>query len=142
MEEAAQPMGLALQYFDVAAGAEIPGAIRAAADGRAEALVVSDATFFVAQAARIAETALAQRMPVIGPIEIAESGGLLAYGVDFVHLWRSAATFVARILRGARPADLPVEQPTRFLYAVNVRTAQTLRVAIPPALLARATLIE
>jgi putative ABC transport system substrate-binding protein len=142
MDEAARPMGVTLQYSDVAAGAEIPAAIRAAADGRAEALIVSDATIFVAQAARIAETALAQRLPVIGPIELAEAGGLLAYGVDFVHLWRRAATFIDRILRGARPADLPVEQPTRFRYAVNVRTAQTLRVAIPPALLARATPFE
>lgn len=142
MEEVARPMGLTLQFAEVATAAEIPAAFRVLADGRAEAVVVSDATIFVALAARIAETALAQRMPVAGPVDLAEAGGLAAYGVDFLYLWRRAATFVDRILRGARPADLPVEQPTRFQYAINARTAQSLKVAVPQTLLARATVIE
>ena len=77
-------------------------------------------------------------MPSIGAKEYAEAGGLIGYGANILALYRRAAYFVDRILKGAKPADLPVEQPTRFEFVVNLRTAKTLGLECPPTLLTRA----
>jgi putative ABC transport system substrate-binding protein len=87
----------------------------------------------------LAEAALTYRLPMIFPFrEQAEAGGLMAYGADVQDLWRRAATFVDRILKGAEPKDLPVEQPTKFDFVVNLKTAKTLAIAIPHSLVLRA----
>jgi putative tryptophan/tyrosine transport system substrate-binding protein len=78
------------------------------------------------------------QVPTIGFVEYARAGGLLAFGVNFADLWRRAAGFVDKILRGARPADLPVEQPTKFELVINLKTAKALGLTIPPSLLLRA----
>jgi putative ABC transport system substrate-binding protein len=83
--------------------------------------------------------ALKNRLPTIsGPRHFVEAGGLMAYGPHFPDLFRRAATYVDKILKGARPADLPVEQPTKFELIINLKTAKALGLTIPPALLARA----
>jgi putative ABC transport system substrate-binding protein len=88
---------------------------------------------------QILELAGKRKLPTVsGPGEFAVRGGLLAYGADYPDLFRRAAAFVDKILKGARPAELPVEQPTKFVLIVNLKTAKALGLKIPPALLARA----
>jgi putative ABC transport system substrate-binding protein len=91
-----------------------------------------------AHVGRIAELAKKHQIPTIGFVDYATAGGLLAFGVSFPDLWRRAAGFVDKILRGARPADLPVEQPTKFELVINMKTAKALGLTIPPSLLLRA----
>jgi putative ABC transport system substrate-binding protein len=86
----------------------------------------------------IANLAAAHRVPSIGFLELAEAGGFLAYGVDFVDMHRTAAIFVDKILKGVRPDQLPVEQSTRFKLVINSKTAKMLGVTVTPVLLARA----
>src|SRR3954454_11451744 len=89
--------------------------------------------------ALIGSLALNARLPTIhGLREYVEAGGLMSYGANVVDLWRRSAEFVDKILRGARPADIPVEQPTKFDFAINLKTAKALGLEIPPTLLARA----
>jgi putative ABC transport system substrate-binding protein len=78
------------------------------------------------------------RLPSVGFVNLAQVGGLIGYGVNFPDLWHRAAYFVDRILKGAKPADLPVQQPTKFQLVINQKTAKVLGIAIPPQLLARA----
>jgi len=94
---------------------------------------------FYAERARIAELAAQSHLPAIfGVKEFAEAGGLMAYGIDNHESFRRAATYVDKILKGAQPADLPVEQPTKFELVINLKTAKALGLTIPPAVLARA----
>ena len=103
------------------------------------ALVIADDAEFTAYRALIAQLALRKRLPtVFGLREMAEAGGLMAYGASFGELYRRAASHVYKILQGAKPADLPVEQPTKFELVLNMRTAKALGLTIPPSLLARA----
>lgn len=92
----------------------------------------------VAEAARIAELARRNRLPAIGFVQIADSGGLLSFGVDFPGLWYRGANFVGKILKGAKPADIPVEQPLRFEVVVNLKAAKELGLLFPPSVLVRA----
>ena len=104
-----------------------------------DALVVGDDAEFTALRARIAELALKSRLPTIsGFREMVEAGGLMAYGGSFGELYRRAASHVYKILSGANPADLPVEQPTNFEFVLNMRTAKALGLEVPPTLLVRA----
>ena len=93
---------------------------------------------FAASFRTIAALALANKLPSIGAREYAEAGGLIGYGVNILDLYRRAAYFVDRILKGAKPADLPVEQPTKFELLINLSTAKALGLTIPPTLLSRA----
>jgi putative ABC transport system substrate-binding protein len=103
------------------------------------ALVVADDAEFTADRARIAELALKSRLPTISGLrEMVEAGGLLAYGASFGELYRRAASHVYKILQGVNPADLPVEQPAKFEFVLNMRTAKALGLTVPPTLLARA----
>jgi putative tryptophan/tyrosine transport system substrate-binding protein len=88
---------------------------------------------------RIAELAVIKRLPTIATVrQWTEAGILMSYGTSFPHLWHRAATYVDKILRGAKPGDLPIEQPTTFELVINLKTAKALGLTIPPSLLARA----
>jgi len=97
--------------------------------GRSEAVSVYEDPLFVAQAAELAALAQRHRLPSVGFREYAFSGGLLAFGVDFPHVWKRAASFVDRIFRGAKPSELPMEQAGKFETVVNLRTARALQLA-------------
>jgi putative ABC transport system substrate-binding protein len=103
-----------------------------------EAVNVIEDGLFLANRKRIAELATINRLPSVGFREYCEAGGLLAYGVDFPHIWRQAGILVNKILKGAKPADLPVQQATRFEIVINLKAAKTIGVTVPPALFARA----
>jgi len=108
-------------------------------DGVVEALLVVEGPLTVADLPRIVDFAAMSRLPAVyGLREFADAGGLMAYGPDPSDLFRRAATYVHRILEGARPGDLPVEPPTKLALAINLKTAQRLGLTIPPSLLRRA----
>jgi putative tryptophan/tyrosine transport system substrate-binding protein len=138
MEETAQSVKVQLQAVEVRSPADFEGAFATIMKGRTGALAVCDDALLIAEAARIAGLARMNRLPTIGFIEYAKAGGLLAFGVDFPELWRRAAGFVDKILKGAKPADLPVEQPTKFQVVVNLKTAKALGLTIPQSILVRA----
>jgi putative tryptophan/tyrosine transport system substrate-binding protein len=92
----------------------------------------------VTHAARLAELAMSMRLPSLHGFREVESGGLMSYGPSFIEPWRHAAAFVDKLLKGAKPSDLPVQQPTKFEFVINLRTAKAIGLTIPPTLLARA----
>ena len=108
------------------------------AQRRIEAIVVLTDTLFRSNAVEISDLALKQRLPLAGPKEFAAAGGLIGYGYDPVELYRHAAYFVDRILKGAKPCDLPIEQAARFYLVINLKTAKALGITIPQSLLVRA----
>jgi putative ABC transport system substrate-binding protein len=119
--------------------AEIESAFARAAGQRVEAVIVSPDGFFLQQARQIGALTIRYRLPCISPYrEITEPGGLMSYGRNVARSFKRAAIYVDKILKGARPADLAVEQPTTLELIVNLKTARTLGLAIPPAVLARA----
>jgi len=117
---------------------DFEGALSAVASRRGDALVVIDDGMLVANAGGVAALAAKTRLPSTGFKEFAEAGGLMAYGVNFLDMCRRTAGFVDKILKGAKPADLPIEQPTKFELVVNLKTAKALGLTIPPSVLARA----
>jgi ABC-type uncharacterized transport system substrate-binding protein len=140
VELAAKALGMQLQYLDVLDPKDIETAFRAASKGHAEA-VLSLVAGGIANAHRtqIVELAVKSRLPVIyNRREDVEAGGLMTYGVSLTALDRRAATYVDRILKGAKPADLAVEQPKKFEFIINLKAAKQIGLTIPPAVLARA----
>jgi len=137
MVDRAQALNVKLQTVNVRALSELDTAF-ALAKARTEALVVPDEGLFIANGRRIADLAMRGRLPSIGFREYCESGGLLAYGVDFPHIWRQSADLVDRVLKGTKPADLPIQQATRFELVINVKTAKALGVSIPTSIQLRA----
>jgi putative ABC transport system substrate-binding protein len=139
-ELAAGTFGVKVQYLDVLNPKDIETAFRAAGKGRADAvlmLVVGP----VANSRRreFAELAVTNRLPAIYyQREYVEAGGLMSYGTSVVDLDRRAATYVDKILKGAKPADLPVEQPTKFEFIINLKAAKQIGLTIPPNVLVRA----
>ena len=118
---------------------ELAGAFAQIAKGRrAEAVVVYEDALFIAQAARLAALAEQHRLPSVGFPEYADAGGLLGFGVNFPLVWRRAAVIVDRVFKGGNPADMPMEQPAKFDTVINLKTAKTLRLTIPPRVLLRA----
>jgi putative ABC transport system substrate-binding protein len=104
-----------------------------------EALILGAAPNFIAHRTRLVELAAKAQLPAICPErEYVEAGGLMSYGIVRAELYRRAAYYVDKILKGAKPADLPVEQPTKFELVINLKTAKQIGVTIPPAVLARA----
>jgi putative ABC transport system substrate-binding protein len=138
MERTARALGLKLQGFNLRGPKEFDTAFSTLVKGRAGALSVYEDAMLIAQARRVADLAARNRLPTIGFSELAEAGGLMSYGVNFPDLWRRGATYVDKILKGAKPAHLPVEQPTRFELVVNLKTAKALGLTIPPSILVRA----
>jgi putative ABC transport system substrate-binding protein len=101
-------------------------------------MAVNDEAMLLAQAKQITNIARKHSLPTIGFVELARAGGLLGFGVNFADIWRRAAVFVDKILRGAKPGELPVEQPTKFELVINLKTAKALGLTIPQSLLLRA----
>ena len=113
--------------------------MQAALRAGATAILTLGAPEFAAMRVQLAEAALRHRLPAMAPeVGFAEAGGLLEYGPDIIRSWHRAAAYVDKILRGARPADLPVEQPTEIHLTVNLKTARRLDLALSPSFLARA----
>jgi ABC-type uncharacterized transport system substrate-binding protein len=138
-EVAAKGMGVRLQSLDVDSAEDLEGAVRAAKTERAGALIVIQTAFINTYRARITELAAKSRLPTMFEEKThVESGGLMSYGPSFFDLHRRAATYVDKILKGTKPADLPVEQPAKFEFVVNLKTAKQIGVTIPPNVLARA----
>jgi len=139
MEPAAGVFKVQLQYLDVLSPKDIETVFRAASKGRADAVLVLQGGVFNAQRKQIVDLAVRSRLPAIyhAP-EWVEDGGLMSYGVSVTDLYRRAATFVDKILRGAKPADLPVEQPKKFEFIINLKAAKQIDLTIPPNVLARA----
>jgi ABC-type uncharacterized transport system substrate-binding protein len=138
MELMAQSLKMDLQVVEVRGPDEFPGAFSAMAKRRVDAVVVLDDAMLIASAQQVADLAAKNRLPAIGFREYADAGGLIAYGVNFPEIWRRSAIFVDKILKGAKPADLPVEQPTKFELVINLRTAKALGLTIPQSVLQRA----
>jgi ABC-type uncharacterized transport system substrate-binding protein len=134
----AQSLKLELHQFDVRARAEFEGAFAAMAAKRVRGLLVFDEAVLIGNTSVVAALALKQHLPSCGWPEFAIDGGLLAYGVNFPDMFRRAATFVDKILKGANPGDLPVERSTKFKTIVNLKTAKALGLVVPYNLLARA----
>jgi putative ABC transport system substrate-binding protein len=138
-ETSARALGIQLQPLEVRGPDDFAGAFQAAIRGRAQGLIMVQGPLYFVHAAQLATLALKSRLPSIsGETVYAEAGGLMNYGPNIPDSWRRAATYVDKVLKGARPADLPVEQPTRFELAINMKTARALGVTIPPSLLLRA----
>jgi len=138
-EAAAQALGVRLQTLEARNPQEIDSAFAAMTRERAGALLILPDGVFLSQRRQIADLAVKRRLPsVYGPGGYAEAGGLMTYGANFHDLLRRAATFVDKILKGAKPADLPVAQPTKFELVINLRTAKAIGLTIPPSLLQRA----
>jgi len=136
---AAASVGVQLQALGVRDPVDLDRAFAVMKEARAEALIVESSSMLFAWRERLAELALKNRLPTMfAQREYAAAGGLMAYSADFADLYRRAATFVDKILKGAKPADLPVEQPTKWVFVVNLKTAKALGVTIPQSLLVRA----
>ncbi|MGH7824588.1 MAG: ABC transporter substrate-binding protein [Candidatus Binatia bacterium] len=139
IEIAAEAFGVKPQYLNVARLEDLETAFRAAVNGRVDAVLVLGSAIYASHRKRVTETALRNRLPTIyRNAEYVNDGGLMAYGVNLVDLDRRAASYVDKILKGAKPADLPVEQPTKFELVINLKTAKQISLTIPPNLLARA----
>ena len=140
MEVAAVGLGLKLDHFDVLSLKDIEPAFRNAAKRRADAvLLLVSGGIGTAQQATIAEAAANYRLPTIYDRRtVVEAGGLVSYGLNLPDLARRAATYVDKILKGAKPAELPVQQATKFELAINLKTAKRIGLTIPPHVLARA----
>jgi len=139
-EIAAGVLGVKIQYLDILEHKDIEPAFQAAGKGRADAvLMLVSGPVYNAYRKEIAALAVKSKLPVIYErINDVEAGGLMSYGVHLTDLDRRAATYVDKILKGARPADLPVEQPTKFEFIVNLKAAKQIGLVIPPNVLARA----
>jgi putative ABC transport system substrate-binding protein len=139
MEVAARSLGVRLQFLEVTRFEDLEAAFDRAAKAHAEGLVILPSPLFAFNEGLIAELALRRQLPsIFWRHWYAEAGGLLAYGPDVRDQWRRAGILVAKILKGVRPADLPVEQADRFRLVINLKTAKALGLTIPPSLLARA----
>jgi putative ABC transport system substrate-binding protein len=139
MELAAGASKVKLEYLDILGPKAIETAFRAAGKGRADAVLMLSSPVFTSQRTQVIELAVKSRLPVSYPRpEFVEAGGLLTYGPSTTDLHRRAATYVDKILKGAKPADLPVEQPTKFELIINLKAAKQIGLTIPPNLLARA----
>ena len=138
MQAAASSLSLAVEVVQAQSPSEFSPAFAAISKSRVDSVVVTQDGKFAASFRAIATLALANKLPSIGAREYAEAGGLIGYGADILRLYRRAAYFVDRILKGAKPGDLPIEQPTKFELIVNLKTAKTLGLAISETFLVRA----
>src|SRR5262249_15292384 len=137
MELVAPGLGLTLQSLPLCSADDLDAALQAAARANAQALFTMDDPLVLSQRARIVELAMRRRLPVMGEFRsVPEAGGLVSYGPNQLDMWRRAALYVDKIFRGAKPADLPVEQPTKFELVINLKTATALGLTLAPGVLA------
>jgi putative ABC transport system substrate-binding protein len=138
-QAAAGALGLQLQSLEVRGPEDFESAFKAAADRHTGALYVPTSQFFNRHRAKLAELAVKSRLSAIySDREYVEAGGLMSYGANLADLYRRAATYVDKILKGAKPAELPVEQPMKFEFVINLKAAKQIGLTIPPNVLARA----
>ncbi len=138
-ETAAQALRVQLQYIDMPGPKDIETAFREASQAYADAVLMLNNPVVTVQRTQAADLAVKSRLPTIYLArEFVEAGGLMSYGVNINDLFRRAATYVDKILKGAKPADLPVEQPMQFELVINLKTAQALGLTIPPMVLFQA----
>jgi putative ABC transport system substrate-binding protein len=139
LQDPARQLGLPLQSLEVRNTDELDKAFEVAPKARADALVILPEPIFVANLKRIADFAAKNHLPSIFHLkEFADAGGLITYGPDRSDLFRRAAAYIDKILKGAKPADLPIQRPTKFELVINLKTAKVLGLDVPPVLLARA----
>jgi len=139
MQTAAQALGVQLQALEARRAEDFASAFQAANRERAGALVVLPTSVTNTHRKPVAELAAATRLAAMYPDrEFVDAGGLMAYGPIYTDLWRRAANYVDKILKGAKPAELPVEQPTKFELIINLKAAKQIGLTIPPDVLARA----
>jgi len=135
----ARPMGMSVKAVEARGVGDFDAAFSAIASGQAEGLIVLVSPMFNVQRKQIIDRAATKQIPTIYEWkEFVQSGGLISYGADNFDIYRRAAGYVDKILKGAKPADLPVEQPTKFELVINLKTARALGLTIPPSLLQRA----
>jgi putative ABC transport system substrate-binding protein len=140
VELAAATLRVKLQYLDILDARQIESAFRTASKGKADGVIVLFSFVLNSHRTKVVEHAVKSRLPVIYPFaEFVEAGGLMTYAVSFTDLYRRAATYVDKILKGAKPAELPVEQPKKFELIINLRAAKQIGITIPPEVLARAS---
>ncbi len=138
-EVPAQALGVQIRGLEVRSPNDLESAFQAAIRARAAALLTVDGPLFNTHRARIVDLAAKNRLPAIyGFTDFADAGGLMVYGVSLTDLWRRAAVYVDKILKGTKPADLPVEQPMKFEFIVNLTAAKQIGLTIPPNVLVRA----
>jgi putative ABC transport system substrate-binding protein len=139
IEPAAATFKIQFQRFDVLESKDVEPAFRAAVKGHADAAIVLVSSVLNSNRRQVIALAAKNQLPVIYPFqEFVDVGGLMTYGVNFVELYRHAATYVDKILKGTKPSDLPVEQPTKLEFVINLKAAKQIGLAIPPNVLARA----
>jgi ABC-type uncharacterized transport system substrate-binding protein len=139
LPDAAKSLGLTLQHVDATGTGGFEAAFNAAGRGGAEAVLLVESPRTVVHRAQIAKLALKHRLPVMSQFNrLVEAGGLMSYGPELSDLFTRAADFVDKILKGAKPGDLPIEQPIKFELVINLKTAKALGLTIPPSLLQRA----
>ena len=137
--EAARTLGLDVVFFNASTPDEIDAAFAVFAHERSDALFIAPEGFFASRAVQFATLAARDRVPAsFATREMVEAGLLMSYGVNFADTFRQVGNYVGRILKGEKPGDLPVVQPTKFEFVINMRTAKTLGLDVPPMLLARA----
>jgi putative ABC transport system substrate-binding protein len=139
VQAAARMLSLEVVTLEIRRAEDIALAFEALVEGRAQALYVSPDALVITNRARIHTLAMGMRLPTMyASRDYVEAGGLMSYGPNYPNLFRRAAEYVDKILRGAKPGDIPVEQPTKFDLVVNLTTAKALGITVPPTLLARA----
>jgi ABC-type uncharacterized transport system substrate-binding protein len=139
LPEAARAIGLQIQILNASTSREIEAAFATLARDRADALFVAPDSFFISRRVQFATLAARQGIPAAyGTREEVEAGGLMSYGADIAVMWRQVGVYAGQVLKGAKPADLPVVQATKFEFVINLVTARALGLEVPPALLARA----
>jgi len=138
LQTPAKSLDVRLQRINIPGPSDFADAFATMAKGGVDAVVILEDAVFVSNARAIADLAVKQRLPSAGFTEYAEAGGLIGYGIDFLEMYRRAGGFVDKILKGAKPADIPVEQATKFVTVINIRTAKALGLEVPMTLLVRA----
>jgi putative tryptophan/tyrosine transport system substrate-binding protein len=138
-ERAAKSLGIVLQVVSLHGHKDLDGAFLSMKRAHTDAVMFAENTAFIAYRQHVADLAVMHRLPMMTPAkEYALAGVLVSYGTDYLDLFQRAAAYVDKIFKGAKPGDLPIEQPTKFELVINLKTAKALGLTIPPSLLLRA----